>query len=51
MRLASFIIGIGAFLVCGSTASLLQAQSAKPTPLILEKNDQTAKSLIDMERQ
>jgi quercetin dioxygenase-like cupin family protein len=39
MRLASFFIGICAFLVCGSNASLLQAQSAKAKPLILEKDE------------
>jgi hypothetical protein len=39
MRLASFFTGICAFSVCGSNASLLQAQSAKATPLILEKNE------------
>ena len=39
MRLASFFIGICAFLACGSNASLLKAQSAKATPLILERNE------------
>jgi quercetin dioxygenase-like cupin family protein len=39
MRPASFFMGTCAFLVCGSAVALLGAQSAKPTPLILEKNE------------
>ncbi|MGB7023298.1 MAG: hypothetical protein WBD73_05815 [Candidatus Acidiferrales bacterium] len=41
MRTAISVVGGCAFLVCGSAVlpSSLRAQSAKATPLILEKNE------------
>lgn len=41
MRPANSFMGVCALLVCGSAVapSSLQAQSAKATPLILEKNE------------